>query len=244
MQLSEFKVRSAHQWPHVITDNFFTDIDFQRINEMFGEHSPQTPRSDQYGLRFVKKFRFFNEAIDVEKLAAQLPVTEDLVDPCSDIYNEGERIFKAVLPFAESCLARLYPEKLKLFEFAQFQLVECAPNFQYRAHEDAIWKILSIVVFISPTKNEGTIMLKSSDPNSAIGNVEWRKNRAFIFSRIPGITWHRYRASAGQLPRRTVVFNLCTTQKEALIEIEARRSIFSLFKLRLSTLRNKVLLGG
>ena len=242
MELYGLDVIKERHWPHIIRDDFFDEIDFKWIRQLFDEYASQHPaRNDE--IRFVKKFRFFEDTIDPDKLMDKFPDRDDLVDRRSSIHAEGERIFKTVLPIAKSCLSKLYPEKLGLVEFSQFQLVECGANFQYRAHEDAIWKLLSIVIFVSPKENEGTIMLKTSDPNSVVGCVEWRQNRAFIFSRIPGVTWHRY-CSDGQSPRRTVIFNLCTTQKGAIVELEAQRSIFSLFKLRLSTIRKNVFRAG
>tara|TARA_Y100000592_G_C5471601_1_gene319783 strand:- start:2537 stop:3028 length:492 start_codon:yes stop_codon:yes gene_type:complete len=83
------------------------------------------------------------------------------------------------------------------FEHRPFKFIEpvgeiniCTENFTYEIHEEASWKILSTVVYISPLHANGTILYNKNKKLSKI--VTWKPNRAFTFCGIPNITWHSY----------------------------------------------------
>lgn len=63
-------------------------------------------------------------------------------------------------------------------------------NFTYEIHDEAPYKILSTVVYISPLHANGTILYNKDKKLSKI--ITWKPNRAFTFCGIPNTTWHSY----------------------------------------------------
>ena len=81
----------------------------------------------------------------------------------------------------------------------EFNLME--PKTEYPIHDEAVWKKLSVVVYIKPEIGNGTYLF---DKNQKIAKqVEWKINRAFIFKGVPKLTWHSY-ANTKDVPRLTV----------------------------------------
>ena len=66
----------------------------------------------------------------------------------------------------------------------------CTDGFMYPIHDEAIYKILSVVVYIAPLYSSGTFLFNSSKQLQK--QITWKPNRAFIFAGLPNITWHSY----------------------------------------------------
>jgi hypothetical protein len=104
-------------------------------------------------------------------------------------------------------LNKLAPEKVKKYSYTELNIVMSGKNFVWPIHNDSRDKLLSVVVYISPEKNEGTwIYDNKAGVNSR--SVDWKVNRAFVFSRNEK-TWHSYKAD-GINNRLTLVYNLRT----------------------------------
>jgi len=81
-------------------------------------------------------------------------------------------------------------------------IVNSGKNFDYPIHNDAEYKLLSIVVYLSE-KNIGTILY--NEDKSEL-EIEWAPNKAFIFARDE-TTYHSYKSN-GLQTRKTLMINL------------------------------------
>ncbi len=103
-------------------------------------------------------------------------------------------------------LKELAPEKVELYDHSSIEFIIVGKNKKWPIHDDTPQKILSVVVYLSPEKNKGTI-LYSTKAGADAYEVEWKQNRALIFSRKEGITWHSYEGD-GISNRLVLVYNL------------------------------------
>lgn len=106
-------------------------------------------------------------------------------------------------------LNRLAPNKMPLFEYADLHLVLTGKNHRFPIHEDVVDKLLSIVVYLSPSANRGTLLYSGPSDQSMVEEVDWKVNRALVFSRRNGESFHSYE-SDGMSQRVCLVFNLMT----------------------------------
>ena len=79
-------------------------------------------------------------------------------------------------------LRELYPEKIELYDYSDFHLIETGKDYKFPIHDDLPEKLLSGVIYISPKKNTGTIFYDKKNGNGK-NEVEWKINRAVFFSR-------------------------------------------------------------
>ena len=63
-------------------------------------------------------------------------------------------------------------------------------DFYYGLHDEAIYKILSVVVYLAPQHSSGTFLFNQSQQLKK--QITWKPNRAFIFAGREGVTWHSY----------------------------------------------------
>ena len=63
-------------------------------------------------------------------------------------------------------LKELYPEKLKLWEYSEFHIIETGANCSFPIHDDTPNKLLSGVIYLSPNKNSGTNFFSSKSGKS------------------------------------------------------------------------------
>ena len=73
-------------------------------------------------------------------------------------------------------------------------------------HEDSPNKLLSVVVYLHAEENTGTILYSDQSGNDKT-IVDWVQNRALIFAREQGVTWHSYEGD-GLSTRIALVANL------------------------------------
>ena len=66
----------------------------------------------------------------------------------------------------------------------------CTDEFYYGLHDEAIYKILSVVVYLAPKYSSGTFLFNQSQQLKK--QITWKPNRAFIFAGKAGTTWHSY----------------------------------------------------
>lgn len=105
-----------------------------------------------------------------------------------------------------SFLEKLAPERIKFAKWLELNLVWTGKNYHFKIHEDSPNKLLSVVIYLYPNKNLGTI-LYTDDKGTDKTVVEWVQNRALIFAREEGITWHSYQGD-GMATRYALVVNV------------------------------------
>ncbi len=105
-------------------------------------------------------------------------------------------------------LEELAPEKVKLYDHSKINVIMSGKDFNYPIHNDSRKKLLTIIVYVSPEKNKGTL-LYSSESGEDRYEVEWKQNRAFIFSRKENGIWHSVEGD-GVSNRLIISYNLKT----------------------------------
>ena len=98
------------------------------------------------------------------------------------------------------------PKKLPFYDCVDFHLVVQGKDYLHHIHEDDYRKLLSVVVYLHPSRNFGTSLFTNKSGRGQ-QTIEWRKNKALIFSRREGETWHSFK-SDGINRRYTLVYNL------------------------------------
>ena len=115
-------------------------------------------------------------------------------------------------------LINLYPEKSSLWDYSEFHIIETGADYKYPIHRDTPNKLLSGVVYLSPSVNKGTILYENKvGKNPKI--IEWKTNRALFFSRTEKTSFHSYESDKIST-RRTLVYNLMTTKLREVCKIE------------------------
>jgi len=102
-------------------------------------------------------------------------------------------------------LTELAPDKVSKYKFTELNVVSTGKDYKFRIHNDTYDKLLSVVIYISPDDNKGTI-LYSTESGDNPKEIVWVPNRAFIFSRN-NTTWHSYESDKIN-SRLTLVYNL------------------------------------
>ena len=170
-------------WPHIIEDNFLIEKDFNYFLNFYN----QNVKDDGLGISKNKIWLDGNVEGNLSKNFLIL------------FYNNYRQ--KLV-----SYLEKLAPERLKLAKWLELNLVWTGKNYQYQIHEDSPNKLLSVVIYLYPEQNIGTI-LYSDNIGSNKTEIKWLQNRALIFAREEGITWHSYQGD-GKSTRYALVVNV------------------------------------
>jgi hypothetical protein len=127
-------------------------------------------------------------------------------------------------------LKKLYPKKVDFYNYMDFNYAVSGKNFSYPVHNDAISKLLSVVIYISPEKNHGTFLYNSNNKDDLLTEIEWKTNRALIFSRKDKGTWHSYKSNNIE-NRHTVVMNLYTKNLDMVIITDRGWLYFYIYKI-------------
>lgn len=125
-------------------------------------------------------------------------------------------------------LKELAPQKVELYEYSDFNLIETGKDYTFPIHRDHINKLLSGVVYLTPEKNTGTIIYENKEGKNP-NEIEWKKNRSLFFSRTEKGSWHNYKGD-GKNNRIVLVYNLMTTNTKAVCELEGIN--YNLIRLR------------
>jgi hypothetical protein len=64
--------------------------------------------------------------------------------------------------------------------------------YKHVIHDESADKILSIILYVTPTLNKGTLMYNENDEKTLIKTVPWKQNSAFIFCGRDQSTWHSF----------------------------------------------------
>ena len=175
-------------------------------------------------------FTFIKKKIDDSNAAVYHNKVSKDGNIVSELINEKTlRIFqKKYHPIALKILEELSPEKVKLYDYSEFHLVETGKNFKFPIHDDIPNKLLSGVIYIKPEKNSGTVFYKTKSGKGK-KEIEWEVNKAIFFSRSERETWHSY-SGDGISNRVTIVYNLMTDDTKKVFAIEGKNHIYGRFR--------------
>jgi len=115
-------------------------------------------------------------------------------------------------------LKNLSKEKANLYQYSEFHVVKTGKDYFFPIHRDTPNKLLSGVIYLTPSKNEGTYLYSDrygKNPNQ----IEWKQNRAVFFSRTENDSWHNYR-SDGKNSRLVLIYNLMTNDIRSVCKID------------------------
>jgi hypothetical protein len=143
-------------------------------------------------------------------------------------------------PIAENILKKLNPEKLKLYDYSEFHIIETGANFVFPIHDDTPNKLLSGVVYLKPKNNSGTIFYEDKKDTGKKEIVDWRINRAVFFSRTEKSTWHSYQGD-GKSNRIVLVYNLMTYRIKDVFKIEKKSYFLGNLRYKLNPILHKYL---
>jgi hypothetical protein len=186
---------------YIVEDNFLTNEDFEScvkyydvIKDTDGFTVDKFTRQQWQ----ISKNKFFTNG----KLSIQ-------TDLATRIYNKYNSL---MIKYLED----LAPEKLKLYEFSEVNFIRNGANNNFHIHYDSPGKLLSVVVYLYPKNNFGTFFYSNENGDDCY-ELEWKQNRALIFSRNDK-TWHSYKSDS-KGDRYTLVYNLrsCKNDKERMM---------------------------
>lgn len=174
-------------WKHTVVDEFFEEEDFKIIEKVSDDltllidSAPQLKKRTVVSLPFMMNFKdFFNHISDdlVEQIdylntifpyyAAQL---------LSNLGIVGDNASTNSTPLFCRSQKGGMPDN-NIFELAHNDI-----------HTDSSNKFLSLVIYVGED-NLGTNVYSDVDENSLVKQVEWKKNRAFVFKRQNFVSWH------------------------------------------------------
>jgi len=130
--------------------------------------------------------KVYHNQIKDEKVYKKTCINEELLKEINKSYH----------PKAVDILKKLNPEKLKLYDYSEFHIIETGANFVFPIHDDTPNKLLSGVVYLKPKNNSGTIFYENKNDTSKKEIVDWKINRAVFFL--------EQRDQLGTLTRETV----------------------------------------
>ncbi len=133
---------------------------------------------------------------------------------------------------ALSILGELCPEKLDLYDYSEFHIIEIGKYFKFPIHEDTPNKLLSGVIYLKPSKNIGTNFF-SSMTGKEKKTVDWKINRGVFFSRKEKKTWHSFEGD-GKSNRLALVYNLMTNNIKEVYKVEGKNYFFGMMRYKLN----------
>ena len=129
-------------------------------------------------------------------------------------------------------LEELFPEKVDLYDYSEFHIIETGANYKFPVHDDTPNKLLSGVIYINPEKNAGTIFYENKKGDGK-KYVDWKQNRAVFFSRKERETWHSYEGD-GKSNRIALVYNLMTSRIKQVCRIEKKNYFVSKLRYKIN----------
>ena len=181
-----------------IVDNFLNSDDFDELRSL---------RLDEIHSNSIK---IYHNEIDQNNKIITSFFDENLIKTLHKNYHQK----------AFEILKELNYEKSKLYEYSSFTIIKTGKNYKFPIHDDTPNKLLSVAIYLHPEENKGTILCKNKKGEDK-NIIDWKQNRAFIFSRLERETWHSYEGD-GISDRIALVYNLLTTQIKKVYEIEKK----------------------
>jgi hypothetical protein len=154
-------------------------------------------------------------------------VKNECIDP-EILKSLNDRYHKLAI----NILKELNPEKINLYDYSEFYIIETGSNYKFPIHDDIPNKLLSGVVYLKPEKNSGTLFYKNKKGEDK-KEIEWKINRAVFFSRAEKETWHSYQGD-GKSNRLVLVYNLMTNKIKDVYKIEGRSYLLGIFRFKIN----------
>ena len=154
-------------------------------------------------------------------------VKNECIDP-EILKSLNDRYHKLAI----NILKELNPEKINLYDYSEFYIIETGSNYKFPIHDDIPKKLLSGVVYLKPEKNSGTLFYKNKKGEDK-KEIEWKINRAVFFSRAEKETWHSYQGD-GKSNRLVLVYNLMTNKIKDVYKIEGRSYLLGIFRFKIN----------
>jgi len=130
-------------------------------------------------------------------------------------------------------LQEFAPNKVDLYDYSEFHIIETGANYSFPIHRDTPNKLLSGVIYLKPEINKGTFLYSDRYGNNK-KEIEWKQNRAFFFSRTEDDSWHSYESDR-KSNRLALVYNLMTLNVKGACKIEG----INYYKVRLREFLNQ-----
>ena len=122
-----------------IIDNFLTYEHFEKLCKL--------------NLKIINsnEIRVYHNKIDKFDNLKSSCLSENLLRDLHKEYNQR----------AMNILNELAPQKLKLYDYSEFHIVETGKNYKFPIHRDTPNKLLSGVIYLYPEKNKGTFVYEN-----------------------------------------------------------------------------------
>jgi len=204
-------IQSKYFFKYIILDDFLSENEVKSLNRVDISKVPSNGVLTCYHARIFK-----DKNIE--------PKTEGDIIPIENImsiHNKYENLFYSIL-------SKICPAKSNLIEFMDYHLTITGKDSNYPIHDDLPYKLLSTVIYLKPENNMGTLIYPCPKYPLFNGEIDsptegfvinWKPNRALIFSRIHQKTWHSYQGD-GKSNRLAFIINVGTDKVKEVMEIE------------------------
>ena len=179
-----------------IIDNFLNKEDFLKLTTLNLE------KINKNEIKIYHNKVFKNKTTQLECLEV------NLIKKLFDNYHE----------IGISILKELSPEKVNLWEYSEFHIIQTGADYKYPIHRDSPYKLLSGVIYLKPEHNKGTLLYEDKNGKNP-KEIQWQENRGLFFSRSEKNSYHSYEGD-GKSTRLALVYNLMTTQLNEVCRIE------------------------
>ena len=192
-----------------IIDNFLNYEDFKELNSVKFKEVEN------------KSIKVYHNSIENNFVKAEC-LSDNFVKKLHTNYHN-----KAV-----ELLKKLCPQKLELYDYSEFHIIETGSHGEFPIHDDTPNKLLSGVVYLRPEHNFGTVFYSNKKGDNE-HLVEWKLNRAVFFSRSDRETWHSYRGDK-KSNRIVLVYNLMTYRLKEVFKIEKKSFFYGMIRYKLN----------
>jgi len=185
-------------WHHCTIDNFFPEEIYKRISSHYKDI---TKLSDTY---------FYPDKQTKYYFSTHKPLRVDDINLDADL-EEVKKSFENMLGDFPELIQEFMDDNFTLFQGIHAKLgyremfdrmflhgIQMQPpEYLYHIHDEAKEKYMSLVTYIAPQKNFGTMLYESEDTpyEEPYKHVEWKPNRAFIFSGSKQTTYHAFKTN-------------------------------------------------
>ena len=201
-------------WRHAVIDNFLPEDLFNKIlesqEEIYAISDEHFSPESQTRLMLEHGSQTTN-IVGHNILPERNKKTKDIILSKFDMYGLRNLIDdfnhfleENIAPVYESLKGEPLTEQDKSNIYSGIQIQP--PGFKFQIHDESYIKKISIVLFVAPEDNHGTLLYKSPEQDyyDPTKKIEWKQNRAFIFCGESGVTWHSFYAKDGAQKRYTI----------------------------------------
>ncbi len=181
-----------------IIDNFLAAEDFKKVSKVHLE---------KIGNKDIKVYH--NSIVNNKVINSECIDSDFLINLNKKYHSKALNI-----------LNELNKDKVKLYDYSEFHIIETGADCSFPIHDDTPNKLLSGVIYLSPSQNSGTNFFSSKSGKSK-KTIPWKLNRAVFFSRIERETWHSYNGD-GKNNRVVLVYNLMTNRLKDVFKVEKK----------------------